>query len=66
MTPSTEITLVHGGSYQVEGDVRAVEGAILDAARGSLMEFAWFTDAESREELAVNPECVAMLRAISS
>jgi hypothetical protein len=37
---------------------------ILDAARGSIMEFAWFIESESRERIGVNPECVVSLRAI--
>jgi hypothetical protein len=47
----------------VDGDVRYVERTILDAARGSLMQLAWFTEAETREELAVNPEHVVLVRA---
>lgn len=66
MTPTTEITLVEGSRYRVEGEAKAVEGSILDAARGSIMELAWFTEVESGEQLGINPECVVMLRAFSS
>jgi hypothetical protein len=66
MTPSTEITLAGGGRYRVEGDAKAVERRILDAARGSIMELAWLTEVDSGEQLGINPECVVMLRAISS
>ena len=65
MTLTTEITLVDGTHYRVEGDARDVERSILDAARGSIMELTWLTEAESGEHIAVNPECVMMLRAIS-
>jgi hypothetical protein len=55
-----------GGHYRVQGEVKAVERSILDAARGSIMEFAWLTEVESGELIGVNPESVAMLRAINS
>jgi hypothetical protein len=66
MNPVTEITVSGGARYRVEGGVKQVEQVILDAARGSIMEFAWFTEAESGESLVVNPECVVMLRAAGS
>ncbi len=61
-THTTEITLVTGDRYRVEGDTKAVERIILDAARGAIMEFAWLIDVETRDDLAVNPEYVVMLR----
>jgi hypothetical protein len=66
MTPTTEITVVGGIQYRVEGDARDVERAILDAARGSIMELAWLVDAETGERVGVNPACMVSLRAISS
>jgi hypothetical protein len=60
---TTEITLVGGERYRIEGDAKQVERTILDAARGSLMELAWFIDADTRDDLAVNPEHVVLLRA---
>jgi hypothetical protein len=66
MTPTTEITVVGGVRYRVEGDAREVERAILDAARGSIMELAWLVDAETGERVGVNPACTVSLRAISS
>jgi hypothetical protein len=65
MTAMTEIILIEGSRYRVEGDAKAVEQSILDAARGSIMELAWFTEVESREQLGINPECVVMLRTAS-
>jgi hypothetical protein len=64
MTPTTEITLVDGGRYRVQGDVKEVERKILDAARGSIMELTWLTEVESGEQIGVNPECVMMLRSL--
>ena len=66
MTSITEITVVSGERCRVEGDARDVERRILDAARGSIMQFAWLTEAQSGESLGVNPECVVMLRALGS
>ena len=66
MTFTTEITLSTGDRHRVEGAVQQVERLILDAARGSIMQLAWFVEAESGEDLAINPEHVVMLRAVGS
>ena len=66
MTSLTEITVLGGERYRVEGDARDVERLILGAARGSLMELAWVTEATTGESLGINPECVVMLREITS
>ena len=66
MSSITQITVLGGERHQVEGDVKHVERLILDAARGSLMQFAWLTDAQTGEPIGVNPEGVVMLRAIGS
>jgi hypothetical protein len=60
---TTEISLVTGDRHRVQGDVKAVERTILDAARGSILQLAWFIDADTREDLGVNPEHVVALRA---
>jgi hypothetical protein len=62
----TEITLVGGDRHRVDGDVKQIELLILDAARGSIMQFAWMTDAQTAEPVGVNPEYVMMLRALTS
>lgn len=66
VTPVTEITVVTGERYRVEGDVKHVERLILDAARGSIMELAWLVETETGNRLGVNPESVVMLRAADS
>jgi hypothetical protein len=66
VTTTTEITVLGGYRYQVEGDAREVERLILDAARGSLMELAWLVEADTGERIGVNPDCVVMLRAVGS
>lgn len=66
MTQTTEITLLDGSRHRVQGDVKTVEQIIISAARGSIMELAWLADAESGEQLGLNPECVMMLRSSSA
>ena len=43
----TEITLAGGERLQVQGEAETIEAAILSAARGSLLEFAWMADART-------------------
>lgn len=66
MSPMTEITVLGGERYRVEGDAKDVERLILAAARGSIMELAWLVEADTGERLGINPECVVMLRAVDS
>ncbi|MGI9184740.1 MAG: hypothetical protein ACR2GZ_07220 [Solirubrobacteraceae bacterium] len=65
MTQLTEITFLGGDRLRVAGDAKEVEKAILSAARGSLMELAWVTEAESGQRLGVNPDHVMLLRALA-
>ena len=62
-TARTEIIVVTGDRYCIDGDVKDVERIILDAARGSIMQLAWLTDAETRSDLAINPGHVVLIRA---
>jgi len=66
VSATTEITVLGGDRYRVEGDAKDVERLILDAARGSIMELAWMVEVETGERLGINPECVVMLRAVVS
>jgi hypothetical protein len=66
MSAMMEITLVTGERCRVEGEAKDVERLLLDAARGSIMQFAWLTDAVTGESLAINPESVVMLRALGA
>lgn len=50
----------------VEGEAEVVARAILDAARGSIMQLAWLVDADSSERLGVNPALVVAIRAVGS
>jgi hypothetical protein len=60
----TELTLPGGARLRVEGEPHEIEAAILSAARGSIMEFAWMTEAESGQRVGVNPDHVLLLRAV--
>jgi hypothetical protein len=62
-TPTTEISLVTGERHCVEGHLKDVERTILDSARGSIMQLAWFTDADTQDDLGINPDHVVSLRA---
>jgi hypothetical protein len=66
MTAITEITVASGERCRVEGEARDIERLILDAARGSIMQLAWLTDAVSGESVGINPEFVVMLRAVGA
>jgi hypothetical protein len=61
-TSTTEIIVVTGDRYRVEGDVKDIERSILDAARGSIMQLAWLTESETQDKLAINPDHVVLLR----
>jgi hypothetical protein len=60
----TEITLTGGERLRVQGAPHDVEAAILAAARGSLMEFAWMTEADSAQRVGINPDHVLMVRGL--
>jgi hypothetical protein len=66
MSLITEITVVGGERFRVEGDPKEVESLILSAARGSIMELAWMTEAATGERIGINPEHVLMLRTLGS
>jgi hypothetical protein len=61
-----ELTLTGGERLRVEGDPDEVEAAILAAARGSIMELAWMTEAKSGQRVGVNPDHVLMLRRLDT
>jgi hypothetical protein len=62
----TEITIVGGDRLQVEGDAKRIEAQILAAARGSILEFAWMTDAQTGQPVGVNPDQVVLLRELAA
>jgi hypothetical protein len=62
----TEITVISGEHFAVEGEPETVEATLVGAARGSIMQLAWLTDATTGKPLAINPEHVAVLRDVSA
>jgi hypothetical protein len=63
---ATEIILSGGARIRVDIEPRAVESAILSAARGSIMELAWMIEAESGQRVGINPDHVLMLRELDA
>lgn len=63
---TTQITVLGGECYRVDGEAKDIERLIVDAARGSIMQFAWLTEAQTGESVAINPECVVMIRAVGA
>lgn len=61
---ATEITVATGDHFRVEGRPDEVERIVLDAARGSIMQLAWFVEVDSGADIAINPDQVVMLRAV--
>jgi hypothetical protein len=62
-TATPEIIVVTGHRYRVDGDVPQVERIILDAARGSIMQLASLTESKTRDDMAVNPGHIVLIRA---
>jgi hypothetical protein len=59
---TTEILVAGGERFRVQGRCEEVETKILDAARGSLMELVWLTEAESGQPVGLNPQHIVALR----
>jgi hypothetical protein len=62
-TAASEITVIGGDRFRVEGSPKEVEERIVAAARGSIMELVWFTEIATGGSLALNPEHVVAVRA---
>jgi hypothetical protein len=63
---ATEIALVTGDRYVVEGSPEEVEATILGASRGSIMELAWLTEAPSGRPIGINPRYLVLVRGASA
>ena len=64
--PTTEITLVTGERYEVDGSPETVEATIIGAARGSIMQIAWLEEADGGGSVGINPAHVVSLRAVDA
>jgi hypothetical protein len=56
--------MVTGERYELSGTPEQVETAILSAARGSLLQFAWLEEAASGRVVGINPAHVVSLSAV--
>jgi hypothetical protein len=63
---ATEVTLLTGDRYEVEGSYEEVERTIVGASRGSVMELAWLTETDSGRAIGLNPAHVVSVRAAES
>jgi hypothetical protein len=57
----TTVVVVTGERYEVQGSPSDVEAAIVAASRGSIMQLAWVTEADSGRSIAINPLHVVSL-----
>jgi uncharacterized protein YlzI (FlbEa/FlbD family) len=62
----TLVTMTTGQRYEVDGSADSIEAAIVGASRGSIMQFAWLTEAGTGRSIAINPLHVVALEAAPS
>jgi hypothetical protein len=62
----TEILVVGGERFRVQGAANEVESKIVDAARGSMLELVALAEAESGELIALNPAHIVAVRGHTS
>lgn len=62
---TTEITLLTGERYEIQGSPEEVESTIIAASRGSIMQLAWLTERASSASVGINPACIVSLRAVA-
>ena len=61
---NAEIILAGGQRVEVAGDAKQAETAIVSAARGSILELAWLTEAHTGRRVGINPDHVLMIRGL--
>lgn len=61
---ATDIILAGGERVRVAADAKQAETAIVSAARGSILELAWLTEAGTGQRVGINPDHVLMIRAV--
>ena len=59
----SEVRLLNGDVFVVEGTVDDVEGKLSDASRSGQSRLAWFTEHVTGGSVGVNPAHVASLKA---
>jgi len=58
----TQIRLLNGEVFTVEGTLQEVEKALSDAARSGQGRLAWFRERSTDSSIGLNPTHVAVLR----
>ncbi len=58
----SEVKLLNGDVFVVEGTLDEVEGKLSDAARSGQSRLAWFTEYGADGSVGVNPAHVAVLK----
>lgn len=58
----SEILVVGGDRFRVQGAPDEVENKIVDAARGSILELVSLVEADSGELIALNPAHIVAIR----
>ena len=58
----TELRLLNGDVFTVEGPLEEVERRLSDAARSGQSRLAWFTEYDTDGKIGVNPVHVAILK----
>ena len=58
----TELRLLNGDVFRVEGPLEEVERKLSDAARSGQSRLAWFTEHDTDRGIGVNPAHVAILK----
>ncbi len=66
VSATTEILVVGGERFRVQGTPEEVENKILDAARGSILELVWLAETESSEMIALNPAHIVAISGIAT
>jgi len=61
-TTFSEIRLLNGDAFEVEGTVAEVERKLSDAARSGASRLAWLTEHATEAPVGINPANVASLR----
>lgn len=64
--PVTEILVVGGERFRVQGALEEVENKIVNASRGSILELVSLAEAESGELIALNPAHIVALSSYTS
>ena len=60
---ATEILVVGGQRFCVQGTLEEVETQILGAARGSILELVWFEEVADGRSVALNPAHIVAVSA---